>query len=313
MLWQGEQFGETWEATGQAINALTALVKSALTGMYQSALQTQQITNQFGTHRDRHFSGSGWGWGPPVRGKIDQRGIGFMADGRDQRNGAGSSSAHHLFFIESPKILNRATAASDNQNVGPWHGSADFKSVEAFDCRGDLACSLIALHQNWPYQHVTGEPVGEPVQDIANHCTRGRGHNADDLRQIGQGSLALLGEQTLGHELLAAFLKQGHEGANASGFHAIDHDLVARLARESGHLAGTNHFKALFWLDFQPRGHALPDHPVEHGFVVFEVEIDVARAGPADTTKLTAHADIAEGFFDRSFERKGKLRNAEFR
>ena len=64
--------------------------------------------------------------------------------------------------------------------------------VEAEDGGGDLDRAGLALHPHRPDQHMAGEAVGEPMQDVADHRAGRRGDDADDARQIRQRPLARL-------------------------------------------------------------------------------------------------------------------------
>ena len=55
---------------------------------------------QFVAHRHGLFGGGGWRRGAQVRGKIDQRDIGLMADGGDQRDHAFRRRPDHNLLVE---------------------------------------------------------------------------------------------------------------------------------------------------------------------------------------------------------------------
>ena len=78
--------------------------------------------------------------------------------------------------------------------------AADDQPVEAVDGGGDLDGAGLALHPHRPDQHMAGEAVGEPMQNVADHRAGRRGDHADDARQIGQRQLALRVEQAFGGE-----------------------------------------------------------------------------------------------------------------
>ena len=101
-----------------------------------------------------------------------------------------------------------------------------------------------------------------------------------DFRQIGQFLLALGREEAFGGKRRLALFQHRHQRADTRRFEILDHDLIARLAAESGEPPGGDHFHAFLGLHRKPCGNALPDHPVEDRFVILEIEIDMARARP---------------------------------
>ena len=101
--------------------------------------------------------------------------------------------------------------------------------VEARDGGGHFGRAGLALHAHRPDQHMAREAVIQAVQDVADHGARGRGDDADDLRQIGNGLLARRIEQALGGELLLALFQQRHQRADARRLDVLDDDLVVGL------------------------------------------------------------------------------------
>ncbi len=81
----------------------------------------------------------------------------------------------------------RATISTSGRGTGP----AARQPVEALDRRGDLPGRELALDQDRPEQDPAREALGEAMQDVPDHRTRGRGHDADHLGQVGQRPLAL--------------------------------------------------------------------------------------------------------------------------
>ena len=69
---------------------------------------------------------------------VDERGIGFVADRRDQRDDAVGGGADDDFLVEPPQILDAAAAAGDDDEIGARHGAALGQGVEAADGGGDL-------------------------------------------------------------------------------------------------------------------------------------------------------------------------------
>jgi len=262
-------------------------------------------------HRHRHFRGRRRGGRAPVGGEIDQRCIGLVADGRDQRDLGTRCGAHHNLFVEPPQILDRPAAARDDDEVGPGQRTARGECVETLDRPGHFARAFLALDRHRPDQHLAGKPVAQPVQDVADHRARGRGDHTDDLRQVRDLLLRVLGEQPFRLEQCLAFLEHRHQRADARGGDLLDHDLVLRLAREGGEPPGRHHFHPLLGLGRETRRDPLPDHARQHRAVVLEVEIDMAGPRPTDPADLRAHAHMGELALDHALYRAGKLRDGK--
>ena len=164
-----------------------------------------------------------------------------------------ADGARHDLLVEAPEVLEAAAAPRDDDQVGPRHGSAGDQRVEAGDGGGHLDRAGLALHPHRPDQHVAGEAVGEPMQDVADHRAGRRGHDADDARQKGQRLLAIRVEQAFGGELAFALLEQRHQRADAGGLELVDDDLIFRLVGIGGDPAPDDDFEPLLRLEFEPR------------------------------------------------------------
>jgi hypothetical protein len=156
-----------------------------------------------------------------------------------------------------------------------------------------------------------GKPVAQAVQDIADHRARGRGHDADHLRQEGQRLLPALVEQSLGGQRGAAALQHRHQRTGPGGDKVLDHQLVFRLAGEGGQPPGRDHFHPLLRGVCQARRDPFPDDRGQDAAVILEVQIDMPRARQRQTPDLAAHANAGEGAFDRAFHRARDFRNGE--
>ncbi len=145
------------------------------------------------------------------------------------------------------------------------------------------------------------------MQDVADDGAGGRGDDADDLGQVGQRLLALLGEQALGGEAAAALLQELEERALAGELDRIDDDLVARARRIGGQAARAHHLHAVLGPDGEGPRDAAPAHGVEDRLLVLEGEVEVARVGPAQARDLAAHAHALEGALERAPHRDRDL------
>ena len=226
-----------------------------------------------------------------------------MSHGGDHWNGARRHGAHNDLVVEAPEVLQRAAAAGDDDDVRlPRHG------IETGDGRCHLCRAGLALHAHRPNQHVAGEALVESMEDVADHSTRGRGDDADELRQVGNGLLPRGIKQPLRREPLPALLQQRHQRAHARGLDVLDHDLVVRLHRVGGDLAGGDHLETLLHLGAEPAEAAAPDHRVELGALVLDGEIAVAGCmGATEARDLAPHPDMAERVLEGSLQGVGDL------
>ena len=236
-----------------------------------------------------------------------------MAHRRDERNIAGGRRAHDDLLIKTPEIFQRAAAARDDQHIGARNAPALGQRVKAVDGARDLRRAGLALHPHRPHQHVTRKAVGEAMQDIADDGASRRGDDADDLWHEWQQLLAGGIEQTLRPQLFGAQVQQRKQRAHTCRLDAVDDNLVGRLAREGGDLAGGNNLHALLGPHAQPREGALPHHRIDPGGGVLQTEIDMSGGMRAPIARnLAAHAHIAEPVLDRALERARELGDGEF-
>ena len=243
---------------------------------------------------------------------VDQRGVGLVADGGDQRDVAVGGRADHDLLIETPEVFDGAAAARHDQHVRTRHGTVDRQGIESPDGLGDLLGGLFALDQDRPEQDMAREAVLQAMQDVANDGAGRRGHHTDRLRQEGDGLLAGRVEQALGRELALALFQQGHQGPGPGGLHALDDQLVLRPTRIGGELALDDDFQTLFRAEAETGGRALPGNGGDDGALILDVEIDMAGLGHDHPAQFTANPDMTEGILNRPLERTGQFGDREF-
>ena len=72
---------------------------------YQPPLVVEELSLQISAHRYGHFCRCCRRWRPYIRSKIDQRGISFMPNGRDQRNITFRCRPDNDLFVKGPQIF----------------------------------------------------------------------------------------------------------------------------------------------------------------------------------------------------------------
>ena len=200
-----------------------------------------------------------------------------MANRRNHRNPAIGNSPHHLFFIEGPQILERATATRHNQKVGTRQRPLLRHRIKAADRARHLTGGVLPLHQRSPKQHPHAEPVGQPVQDIADYRAGRAGDHPDHLGHPRHRLFPVSVKQPFGSQPTAALLKLFQHGALTGHFHGRYNDLIFRATAIDGQLAGDNDLKPLFRLHAERTRHRLPADPIKRVALIFQGEIEMPR------------------------------------
>ena len=73
----------------------------------------EEVYGEIMSHRARWFGAVA----KQVGGVVDQRPVGLVADGGNQRDFRGRGGAHHDLFVEGPQVLEAAAAASQDEHV----------------------------------------------------------------------------------------------------------------------------------------------------------------------------------------------------
>ena len=226
-----------------------------------AAFPSRRFGQQVGTHRHRHLSRSGRCRRTLVGSKINQRGVGFMANGRDHRNAhaatarttSSSLNAHRSSSDPPP----RATISRSGRGSGP---SVGIESKRARRAPPDPPHP--APRPAFPTATPAPRTCRSTMQDIADHRA-GRVGDHTDHRRHRRDRLFLAGiEQPFGGQSPAAFLAVSAR-ALAGHFHGRDDDLIFRAPAIDGQLAGDDDLKAFLGLHTQRPCHRLPADTVE--------------------------------------------------
>ena len=310
---QRQQLIGARQAAGEIGDPAAALLARPRHRLDETALQSQRLCDEIGAHRHRHLGGGGRGRGAAVGGVVDERRVGLVADGGDERDGAGGGGAHHRFVGEGQQVLDRTAAARDDEDVRARDRAAGFERVEAGDGGGDLRRRALPLHGDRPDEDAAREAIGEAVENVADDRADRRGDDADHLRQMRQRLFAGGVEEAFGGEPGAPFLQHLHDRADAGEFEPLDDDLIRRFARIGGEAAGGDDLHPLLRLHLQLGIGAAPDDGVDLRALVLQREIGVARGMDAAKARdLAAHPDIAEAVLDGALQRLREFADGEF-
>ena len=136
-----------------------------------------------------------------------------MADGGNKRNFRIIDGSDDNFFVKRPEVFKTAAAAGDNQDVRPGNGAAARQGIEAFDGCGDFFGGSFALYGGRPDNNAAGKAVANAVNNVTNDGAAGRGDNADDVRQKGNGFFVRRVEQAFGGKFLFSFFQKFEQRA----------------------------------------------------------------------------------------------------
>ena len=313
-----QQSGQIGQAALGARQAKAAFAQQPVQPAGQPRGFLLDVGQQVGAGRYRHLGRRGRGWRAPVGSEIDQRGIGLVANGGDQRNGAGGGGPHHDFLVEGHQIFQAAAAPGNDQHVRPRDRAArrdqppGRNRVEPGDGGGDLVCGAFALNRHRPEQDVARKAPGDGGYDVVDHRALFRRDHADHPRQHRQSALVLGVEQALGTQALLQQLDLCQQRAGAGVFHPLDDQLIGGPLAVGRHLAGGDHLDAVFRLHAQTRDGEFPDHAGDFAAFVLEREIDVAGGVALHFRQFAAHPHAAEILLQRALYCAGDLADGVF-
>ena len=130
--------------------------------------RSSSLRHQLGTDRHRHFGRSRRRRRAHVRGEVDQSRVGLMTHSRDERDRRFRRGPHDFLLVEGPQILDRAAAASNDQQVGTRHGAAGLRAPKPRMACSDLGRCTLTLNRHRPDDDVCRAAILQPVQDVAD-------------------------------------------------------------------------------------------------------------------------------------------------
>jgi hypothetical protein len=145
-----------------------------------------------------------------VGDEVEQRRVRLVADGAHHGRAACGDGADQRFVRERQEVLDAAAAAGDDDQVDVGVGVEPAQCVHHVGDRG----GSLRRHVLDP-ERDRGEPAAGVLDDVALGRTGPAGDQADPLRQEGQWTLAVGGEESLGGEQAAQALQLGQQFAQA--------------------------------------------------------------------------------------------------
>ena len=267
-----------------------------------------EIFKQFTSDRNSQYRSRGGRCGTQVGDEIADRDVRFMPDRADDRNAAAMDGSRHRLLVESPQILKRSAAATDDDDVD---SQSIVTCVQAVQRRDDLTGGLVALDRDWVNAHCdTRKPSADRLKYVPDSRPRGAGDHRDVRRAGGNLPLASRLEKTFGLEFLMKLAKGQLQHAHAPGFEFAGVELIPARPRIHVDFAGGDHFQAVLRIELQPLCRRTPHHTGQLAGLIFEREIDV----PALVPREVAHfADNVNGrrhaVTDHALDERRHLRN----
>ena len=240
---------------------------------------------------------SGWRGRAHVGDEIADREIGLVADAGDDRQHRLEHRARDDFLVERPQILERATAAADDQNIDAR------VHVRGADRRGNLARGAGALHGRRIQDHGHRRKAArQRRQHVAQCRCMPRRDDADPPRKWRQAALARRFEQPRGCERCLHLHEPLVQRSEPREAYRLDAELqfAARVVdrRHGAHFDGEPFAKR----EREPLRLVAEEHAADLRARVLQGEIEMAGCGSraprdlaADPGEADARARAASG------------------
>ena len=260
----------------------------------EAGFAAAQAVEHFLALADDHSRGGRGSGGAEVGYEIGNGDVGFVADGGDDRDGRGGDGAGDGFFVEGPKIFERAAAAGDGYELRP------VGCAEVFDAAANFVDGACALHLRGEEANVeAGEAARQDFDEILNDRAFGRGDDADAQRIAGERAFARDVEKAFFAEAGAELLEGELQGAVALGFDAFDDELVFAALLVDIDTAADENLNAIFRLELQAHVRELPADAFDLGVGVLEDEVAVAAGRGFGAGDFAGNPDVGEVGFER--------------
>src|SRR5258707_4230583 len=247
----------------------------------QNSVQTFELRAKLFFVRGYQFGGGRRRGRAQVGGKVGDRKIGFMADGRDHRNRRVADRARHGLFIESPKVFDRAAAASydhyiDPVVVTPILQRARVMIVKKLNRADDLVRGVFTLHASRREQDMNAARASRNyIDDVANGGAGGRSDDADASREKWNRAFQFRREQTFGLHTRLGLFESKLQRTGANRLERFDDQLILALGFVHADATARAHLQTVFGT----KAYALVAAAIAHGAdlreLIFQSEIPV--------------------------------------
>ena len=293
---------------GQEAQPLGGLLDAAGYEKKQAIRQVIDLPGQLLRRRHEAHRGLGGRGGPEIGDELDDGGVGFVADGGDEGNGAGEGRVCDLSLIERPKILERPAAPGHEDGID---AKPRVMPVHPPDGPCDIVRGPLALHEHVDDQQGHGPAaLRRGRDDIVDRRAFGGGDDGDPAGQNGQRLLAGLVEVPQLAQLPAHRPELLLQGPCPDGLQVGDVELGPPLGRIVAHVAGGEDFIAVLGRETELLGRGRPGDATHHRRLILEREVQVVLGG-----EVADLADDAEGRGDAllqgGFDELGELADGE--
>ena len=238
-------------------------------------------------HRD--LGRGRWGRCAHIGDEIGDREIDLVADPGYHRDRTVEDRLRHRFFVKRPKILERAAATGQDQQIA---GSVGLGQRQGAD---DLAGGGLSLHRNRVNQHLGNrKPALQNMQDIPDRGAGRRGHDTDFFRRGRQRLLAIGVEQTGIEQFFLEPFEFALQTAFAGFLHALDDQLIIAPGLVNTDPGADQDLHAHGRPEAEPAILASEHRARNLGLVVLQRKIHVAGAVVGEIGDLAGQPDQAE-------------------
>src|SRR5258707_2887850 len=243
----------------------------------QNSVQTFELRAKLLFVRGYQFGGGRWRGRAQVGGKVGDRKISFMADGRDHRNRRVADRARHSLFIESPKVFDRAAAAPYDHYIDPVVVTpARVMFIEKFDRANDLVRRVFALHASRREQNMNAaRPSRNYVDDVANGGAGGRSDDANASQGKWNRAFQFRREQTFGLQTRLCLFESKLQRTGANRLERFDDQLILALGLVDADATARAHLQTVFGAKTYALVAAALPHGANRGELIFQSEVPV--------------------------------------
>ena len=230
-----------------------------------------------------------WGGCARIRDEIGNREVDLVAYPGDDRNRARANRARQPLVIEGPQVLQRASAAGENQHIAFFPQAGDTQGV---DQRRDRSR---ALHGRRIDQDGSRwEAPRQDVQNVPNRRARRRGDHADPGGEARQAALELGVKKAFGGQFRLEALELLPQRSDARLLHVLRNELKLPARLIEADAAARQHFLAVARGEAYPAVLAAKHGAAQLRVAVLEGEVPVAGGGLGEVRQLTLDPDHPE-------------------
>src|ERR1700737_779620 len=203
---------------------MTEIANPALENVADAADVVLNLHTDLALRADHDLRRGRRSWRAEVGDQVADGEVRLVSHSGNRGDGACSDRPRHDLLVKRPQILQRTSAAADENHV------VNLPPGEMADRCSDLAPGGRTLNPHWiNLQRQTIEPAGDDIQDVADRGAGRAGHHRDALRQHRNGLLARRIEEPLLSQALLQLLEGELQRAEAGRFRGYGIELQLAL------------------------------------------------------------------------------------